>query len=51
MIETPSWLSATLANPSITDICLNGGVGYFDSGDGMQPITGQSGELNGPKRT
>jgi pilus assembly protein CpaF len=38
MTETPSWLKTALSNPEITDICLNGGLGYIDCGNGMQPI-------------
>jgi pilus assembly protein CpaF len=42
MTETPSWLNTALLNPEVTDICLNGGLGYVDCGNGMQPIASLS---------
>jgi pilus assembly protein CpaF len=38
-MTTPDWLDQALADPRVTDICLNGPQGaYADAGDGMRPI-------------
>ncbi|OFZ55282.1 MAG: hypothetical protein A2428_08290 [Bdellovibrionales bacterium RIFOXYC1_FULL_54_43] len=38
-MNTPGWLADALANPGITDICLNGTSGAFvDRGQGLEPL-------------
>lgn len=39
MSGAPSWLAAALADPGITDLCLNGaGEAFVDRGNGLEPV-------------